>query len=106
MHFSILLALFECKFTKMKQILGFIDCISLFTGCALIPIPNTNFSGDPLTLRSGPDRAPNRPISLQLSLDKLKTCPMDKLKFHGIAVLKIKMPKCSLVGMEVKPYLK
>ncbi|MCP4314398.1 MAG: sulfatase [Bacteroidetes bacterium] len=39
---------------------------------ALIPIPNENFSGDPLKLRSSPNRAPNRPRSLQLSQTKLK----------------------------------
>jgi len=34
---------------------------------ALIPIPNENFSGDPLKLRSSPNSAPSRPISLHLA---------------------------------------
>ena len=38
---------------------------------ALIPIPNENFSGDPLKLRSSPNSAPSRPISLHLSKTKL-----------------------------------
>lgn len=39
---------------------------------ALIPIPNTNFIGNPLKPRSNPNNAPNRPRSLRLSQTKLK----------------------------------
>mgnify|MGYP007000281810 len=38
---------------------------------ALIPIPNENFSGDPLKHRSSPNSTPSRPISLHLDKTKL-----------------------------------
>ena len=39
---------------------------------ALIPIPNKNFTGNPLKLRAGKKRAPNRPTSLHLPKNKFK----------------------------------
>ena len=47
----------------------------LTTTDALIPIPNKNYTGNPLKLRAGKKRAPNRPTSLQLPKNKFKAKP-------------------------------
>lgn len=39
---------------------------------ALIPVPNKNFTGNPLKSRSGKERAPNRPASMHLAQKKFK----------------------------------